>query len=319
MDQSETPAPEALKDMPDVANSLPALQTGLDWVGMDEIHQVIRVMDGDKTASVGAKVKLFVNLQDAHAKGIHMSRLYLLLNEMSASTALTPTSIKRLCDTLLHSHKGLSSAVLVQFEFEHSLYRKALVSDTGGWNAYPVQIKILSMGGKFSLELGTKVLYSSTCPCSAALARQLVQRSFDQRFADAGTLQATEVRAWLGTEEGIAAVPHSQRSMAHVLVRLEDTDEHSFHITKLVNLLEDALQTPVQTAVKREDEREFARLNGQNLMFCEDAARRLKAALSEEVDYADFWARVEHMESLHAHNVVAIATKGIAGGYHPNP
>jgi glyoxylate/hydroxypyruvate reductase A len=32
----------------------------------------------------------------------------------------------------------------------------------------------------------------------------------------------------------------------------------------------------VQTAVKREDEQEFARLNAQHPMYCEDAARRLK-------------------------------------------
>ena len=37
--------------------------------------------------------------------------------------------------------------------------------------------------------------------------------------------------------------------------------------------MEAALGTPVQTAVKREDEQAFARLNGRNLMFCEDAPR----------------------------------------------
>ena len=36
----------------------------------------------------------------------------------------------------------------------------------------------------------------------------------------------------------------------------------------------DELKTPVQAAVKREDEQEFARLNGQNLMFCEDVLSR---------------------------------------------
>ena len=71
----------------------------------------------------------------------------------------------------------------------------------------------------------------------------------------------------------------------------------------------------MQTAVKREDEQAFARLNGQNLMFCEDAARRMQKALDADERISDFWVRASHFESLHAHNAVAVATKGIAGGY----
>ena len=83
-------------------------------------------------------------------------------------------------------------------------------------------------------------------------------------------------------------------------------------------MIEDALQTPVQTAVKREDEQEFARLNGHNLMFCEDAARRVQNALNNnEAFYNDFWVRIEHLESLHAHDAVAITTKGLTNGYEP--
>ena len=87
----------------------------------------------------------------------------------------------------------------------------------------------------------------------------------------------------------------------------------------LGKLIEGALKTPVQTAVKRVDEQEFAKLNGQNLMFCEDSARRLKQALDGQPCYQDFWLRVNHLESLHAHNAVAIATKEVEGGYLPIP
>ena len=70
----------------------------------------------------------------------------------------------------------------------------------------------------------------------------------------------------------------------------------------------------MQTAVKREDEQEFALRNGQNLMFCEDAARRVKQVL-EAGDYQDYRVRIEHQESLHAHDAVAVAVKGVPGGY----
>ena len=55
------------------------------------------------------------------------------------------------------------------------------------------------------------------------------------------------------------------------------------------------------------------------LMFCEDSARRLKRALDNQPCYQDFWLRVNHLESLHAHNAVAIATKEVEGGYLPIP
>ena len=71
----------------------------------------------------------------------------------------------------------------------------------------------------------------------------------------------------------------------------------------------------MQTAVKREDEQAFARLNAANLMFCEDAARRVHNALNDASHVADFWIRASHFESLHPHNAVAVTTKGVAGGY----
>ena len=76
-----------------------------------------------------------------------------------------------------------------------------------------------------------------------------------------------------------------------------------------------ALSTPVQTAVKREDEQEFARLNAANLMFCEDAGRRLKSVLDVNPEVLDFHVRVEHHESLHAHDAISVFAKGVPGGY----
>jgi GTP cyclohydrolase I len=61
----------------------------------------------------------------------------------------------------------------------------------------------------------------------------------------------------------------------------------------------------VQTAVKRPDEQAFALANGQNLMFCEDAARRLNLALQRTPGINQFHIRVIHAESLHAHDAVA--------------
>ncbi|MGB1221491.1 MAG: GTP cyclohydrolase FolE2 [Alcanivoracaceae bacterium] len=312
---------DAAHSMPDVASSKSRhIQTTLDWVGMSEIHLPARLSDtlaGERP--IAASIQAYVDLEDADARGIHMSRLYLTLEETFGDCAVSAGSIDALLRTFLNTHKGLSSHAFVQLDFEYSVRRPSLKSNYSGWKSYPVSIAGTLNGDDLRIELSVEVPYSSTCPCSAALARQLIQDAFREQFGDVGTISAEQVAEWLGTEQGVCATPHSQRSVAQVRVLLDHAEEQGFPITALIDLIEGALKTPVQTAVKREDEQEFARLNGQNLMFCEDAARRLKQALNGDELYQDFWLRVNHLESLHAHNAVAIVTKDINGGYLPIP
>jgi len=305
-------------EMPDVASSSKsAHQSTLDWVGMNNIALPLQVKDGQLPSQhVNAKVQNYVNLNNPQVKGIHMSRLYLLLNRFSQENELTATSLREFLSHLLDSHEDISDKATLHFEFDYVINRPALKSQYSGWKNYPTEIKATLENGKVELELFIHVPYSSTCPCSAALARQLIQEEFHKDFADRETISREEVEQWIRSEKGTHATPHSQRSLAKVLVKLDDSVT-DFPITYLIDTIENALQTPVQTAVKREDEQEFARLNGHNLMFCEDAARRLNTALKNEASFSDFWLRVEHLESLHAHDAVAMTTKGVEGGYMP--
>ena len=306
-------------NMPDVQRTtVGELRGTLDWVGMSNISQPLLVRDGVKTRQVQSKVQVYVDLGDPEAKGIHMSRLYLILDEHAETRPLTVAGLKLLLSSMLESHRGLSQRVFVEFGFDCYLRRSALVSDNSGWNAYPVEIRGTLIDGEISVELALEVQYSSTCPCSAALARQLIQEQFESDFGTNGRVTASEVKAWLGTEQGIVATPHSQRSVARLKVRLRD-DLTEFPISALVDLVEGSLKTPVQTAVKREDEQEFARLNGQNPMFIEDAGRRLKQSMSADDRLLDYWVRLEHLESLHAHDAVGVFVKGVDDGFQAAP
>jgi len=301
----------ALALMPDIAGeALDQPQGALSWVGMDRIHLPIR-LPSDR--SVLATVNAYVDLTDPTAKGIHMSRLYLLLHEHASQHPLTPISLKALLGAMLRTHEGMSGSARVGFSFDYCVQRSALKSANQGWSNYPVRLDAILDEGGFSFELQVEVLYSSTCPCSAALARQLIQTSFDESFEASAPLNFEDVRSWLGTQQAIVATPHSQRSVAEVRVKLHD-NIGEFPILRLIDALEAGLATPVQTAVKREDEQEFALRNGQNLMFCEDAARRVKRVLESD-GYPDYRLRIEHQESLHAHDAVAIDVKGVPGGY----
>jgi len=308
-------APSTPKLLPDVANDAVALARPLDWVGMDRIALPVRIHDADgNPVQVAASVDVAVDLGDAQARGIHMSRLYLHVDRALSAEPLTPCALRRLLREFLDSHAQLSDRALLRVDFEYLVRRPALKSANSGWKAYPVAITASMERGQLTLELAFSLAYSSTCPASAALARQLIQERFAADFPPGAMLDRARVLEWLGSEQGICATPHSQRSTADVAVRLVPSFA-SLPIVELIDRVEDALKTPVQTAVKREDEQAFAELNAANLMFCEDAARRLHAALDSDERVVDFRVRATHHESLHAHDAVAVATKGIAGGY----
>jgi len=305
-----------LREMPDIANEAkPDVAGELAWVGMNEIEMPVRIEDdaGGLIQST-ALVTAYVNLKDPEARGIHMSRLYLHLDQIFSQRPLNPCTLRQLLRAFLDSHEGLSDRALVRVDFDYVTRRPALASDNEGWRRYPVSMIAILEGGEFSLEMGLEVLYSSTCPCSAALARQLIQDQFKRDFSGQLQVDVKEIEAWLGSEEGVIATPHSQRSAAELRVRLTPSFE-MFPIIELIDEIENALKTPVQATVKREDEQAFALLNGRNLMFCEDAGRRIQTALNDDERILDFWARCTHYESLHPHNAVSVITKGVEGGY----
>lgn len=305
--------------MPDVAmRVLKDEQDPLDWVGMSGIRLPMQFRDGDEVRNAPSTVQLYVNLCDPKAKGIHMSRLYMLLDEKAGKYPLAPSSISSFLSQMLESHSEFSTRAFVEFSFDQHLRRPALVSEHAGWNNYSVVVRGEHVHGSVHVDLQFVVHYSSTCPASAALARQSIQHQFDQDFGSVGTVSATRIRHWLGSDEGIVATPHGQRSSARVIVRV-NPESATFPLTHLIDSVENALVTPVQTAVKRVDEQEFALLNGQNPMFCEDAGRRLKTCLDAEPEVVDFQVRVEHYESLHAHNAVCMVAKGVPEGFSPLP
>ena len=293
--------------LPDVADDAAAAARALDWVGMDRIALPLRLpSDGSGPAmQVPADVDVAVDLRSADTRGIHMSRLYLRLQDAFADEPLTLPGLRRILQDLVESQRGLSGAARVVIRYEHLLRRRALASDNAGWKRYPVELEATLTDGRFRAVLGFSVEYSSTCPASAALSRQLNAARFAADFAAARPLSTQVVEEWLASERGLAATPHAQRSRADVRVELQPSFATGLPVESLVDALEAALGTPVQTAVKREDEQAFARLNAENLMFCEDAARRVAAALAADAHVARFEATVSHFESLHAHDAVA--------------
>ncbi len=294
--------------LPDVtSHHVAEIQKPLKWVGMEELAIPLLIAIKDThTQQVSAKSSLYVSFDKAEAKGIHMSRLHLALNEKLAGKPLSKDKLVSLLQCMVQSQEGISQNARLVLEFELVLEKPALLSGEIGFQSYPVRIDIQLLNGQLTVELELTIAYSSTCPCSASLSRQLYAEAINKKFSG-GKIDKQDLMNWVVSDAGSIATPHSQRSYAYLKLSL--AKDYFPDFVSLVSQFESIIGTPVQTAVKRQDEQAFARLNAENLMFCEDAARRIKNDLEKMAFVTDYWFKVEHQESLHAHNAVAIDQK----------
>ncbi|MDH2435317.1 GTP cyclohydrolase FolE2 [Pokkaliibacter sp. MBI-7] len=296
--------------LPDVSlTERAATLSPLQWVGMQGIDLPVILAEPGYQRELHARIDAQVDLPAPYVKGIHMSRLYRLLDEQTGGRELSPGHLQQLLQAMVDSHRDCESrSARLNVRFDLLARRKALISaGLAGWKAYPVHVEATLREGVMQLQLTVTVGYSSTCPCSAALARQLIEQGFERAFAGQTAIAPAVISAWL-RQHATLATPHSQRSEAVVRVDVA-ADAPAFGMFSLIDAVEQALGTPVQTAVKRADEQAFAALNGQNLMFVEDAARRIQAALSERFSHAHI--HVRHLESLHPHDAAAWAAPSL--------
>ena len=293
--------------LPDVACSMLRKHAfPLKWVGMEGLAVPLTLeMETNPRHFSIARAAIYVGLSDTSARGIHMSRLHRILNQLDDAPCAKST-LDSLLDESVASQAGLSQSARIDLAFDLLLKRPALLSGEYGYQSYPVKIQAELVQSQRSYSIELTIPYSSTCPCSASLSRQLLATAVDATFADQ-KLDKASLLTWLQSEQGSVATPHAQRSYAYV--KLITADNPWPDLSALIVELETVIGTPVQTAVKRVDEQDFARLNAENLMFCEDAARRIKGSLERMDAVAEYWLKVEHQESLHAHNAVVVDQK----------
>lgn len=319
-DKDFYPQDETLPD-PQVDPIIPGARVPLDKVGIAPADFPIRVYRRDGgTQELQAQASLYCSLDDPNAKGLNLSRLYLLMHEKIKDNL----SIDGIKGTLKEmAEKQGARTAYCKLRFRYPWVQKALRSrmpltqeeiDAGQYetleNGEKISLRKLEghiaynviLEGKYHIPddglvpvykfyLTVEYVYSSTCPCSFELAHN-----------------ATELRE-------AAANAHSQRSRMRTTIEFDPDD--IVWIEDLVELHRQQIPTEVQVVVKRRDEQAFAELNGANLLFSEDAVRLMYAALDEwyaEGRIHDFRIITDHEESLHPWNAIALVWKGIPDG-----
>ncbi len=222
---------------------------------------------------------------DAYKKGINMSRIMRTFYEYDESE-LNPITLQNIVYSYLEDLESSSARIAIAFDYP--LKQDSLRSGLSGYQYYPVVLETVVTPEKGVRQfVHLDFVYSSACPCSYELS-----------------VHANLMR-------GVAAVPHSQRSVAKISVE-HDGD---LLIEDLVDIARETLQTETQVIVKREDEQAFAELNAANLKFVEDAVRLLYEGLDNEERIQDFRVFASHKESLHSHDAISVIVKGVEGGF----
>jgi len=298
---------------PQIDPIIPGKKVALQKVGIAPVDLPITVMRRDGgLQTLQAQASLYCSLDDPNAKGLNLSRVYLLMHN-TIKDHLTNDGIRNALQEMANKQNANNAYCKLRFRYPWTKRALRTRKPLNNWDLEQGNYQELDNGERISLEkmeghiaydvtlegrfhkgadkefqffLSIDYTYSSTCPCSFELA-----------------YSATEKRE-------AAANAHSQRSVMKTTIEYDP--ENIVWIEDLVELHRIHIPTEVQIIVKRRDEQAFAELNGSNLLFSEDAVRIMAGELDiwyDEGKVFDYTISTSHEESLHPWNAIAVIWK----------
>ena len=96
-----------IQGVPDVAKEKSETNLPIDSVGIQGLKMPIHLTSQITNL---ATISLFVSLDDKTTRGIHMSRLYLILHEYFSKNTLSFLSLKKILLKAIKAQKGISKS-----------------------------------------------------------------------------------------------------------------------------------------------------------------------------------------------------------------
>lgn len=272
-------------------NEVSGGQVRIQKVGINklDIPLDVQLRDGSSVVVKG-EVSAYVSLDDPQARGINMSRLArCFYDKLDGKKGIHLLDFFDVVDDYRHKLPAKDGYLKVRFEMP--LQKQAIREDHMNWIYYPVELEIRNIDGAVSSYLSIDYVYSSACPCSAALAE------------------------YSRTSLNTPAISHSQRSRANIKVQFDRANV--VWIEDLVDMARNAQPSELLPGVvTRVGEWSFAQLvASENVTgFVEDVLRRFYAVLNQNPKVIDFVVWVDHQESLNQNHANGVIYKGIPGG-----
>ncbi len=264
--------------LPDIQKTKDPRGIAIDEVGVSNIRYplAIPLRDGGVCHTVG-KISMRVNLPH-HAKGTHMSRFLIALQEKQAE--IKPADVNNVLEHLL-AYLEADQAYL-DMSFPIFLNRPAPVTKIPGLLGYDCTFKgVMTKKGEYEKQVGVEVIAASLCPCS-------------KKISEYGA--------------------HNQRS--HIKVKVRETGPEVVWFEDLVELAEQSASCEMYPILKRPDEKYVTEKAYENPKFVEDIVRDAATSLQSMLK-ADrikwFHVSSTNYESIHHHDAYAHIERGDQG------
>jgi GTP cyclohydrolase I len=274
-------------ELPDIQN----LDSGypqrlIKKVGIRNVRVPIKVDKKDGGINdCSAEISIYTDLT-AKCKGTNMSRYRILIEEFLIEKNVKLHDLIR-CLLLATRDRLESENAFVKIRFPYYLVVEAPASKLKSYIDLRITFEgklrtIVGSHGKkelLDIFLTVRAPYTSLCPCS-------------KEISDYGA--------------------HNQRSYADVTVKLNDEKNGVMWIEDIFAVVNKCASAPIINGLKREDEAFQTELMYEHPKFVEDMVREVAVELDKELDkrILDYSVVVNHEESIHTHDAVAVITAG---------
>lgn len=231
----------------------------------------IRAKNNNIISTIG-KFSVYTSLEE-QIKGAHMSRYNEILYDTFKEKKV---SLEILKDILIKLQNRLQSKdSYVKCTFEYFIEKEAPVSKKRGFLNYKCILEGKAVNGIEKYFLTVKVPYTSLCPCSKVIS---------------------------------SYGAHNQRSYADVTVEIEN----DINLDDFITEIEQIGSSQLYSILKREDEKYVTEHAYEHPKFVEDMSRDIALYLDKRLDedVFDYVVVINHEESIHVHNAVAVINAG---------
>jgi len=227
-------------------------------------------MDGEEINTT-ANFSIYCSLNEK-VRGANMSRFAEMIHAI-IEKHISLDIIQGILESL--QEKLESEDGYVKMRFKYFIKKASPMSGLLGYMDYDCILEGRLLKDDFKLFLTVQVPYTSLCPCSKELS---------------------------------LTGAHNQRSTADVTIELL----HFMYIEEVVYLIESLVSSPLYSVLKRIDEKHVTEQAYENPRFVEDMARDIALALDDwlDVQINDYVVVINHFESIHKHNAVAVINAG---------
>lgn len=228
-----------------------------------------------KNKTIPADFSVYVSL--VKGKGIHMSRLPEILLEQSP-VRIDEESLKKVLNELEKRSGDFCKDYYIKIGFNYAREIFSPVTKLKNIMLIPIKIKAKKTKDEYNIEIDVTTPYTSLCPCSKEISEHSA---------------------------------HNQKSDSLITFKLHNIDIETI-INKVILITEDSSSCPIYNILKREDEKYVTEKAYKNPKFVEDVCRDISQELDKLLDkeISDYCIVINHEESIHQHNAVAVINAG---------